>query len=181
MPNPDNDKCIYMTPFVRILDRLVYLAIKLSLRGLLLFGYKRYDISRCTIWAPPAQIVMIRHGLEHLRMTDEKMFCRVVTEERLIFFYQKRHYTQLRNIFTVTDNYLFWGDHGVAICFVQSLMIMEERRISSTLGEVPLIANTRAVQKTFDWIRNYRFPTDLVEQYREFCVEKGAVLDLNRT
>jgi hypothetical protein len=161
-----------------LLAVLVYWIIKLGLMpSLRLIGYKRSVTGTCIILAPPKQMRIILQGLTYLRTLDPEMFQRLTTERQYVFWFEKNRYSRCREFFTITDNFLLWGNEGVVTCFVQSVMDSPLEKASPfKKRKLTVITRRQIQQQVFEWLKKHSFSPELTEQYKtwaEHSPERG--------
>ena len=150
---------------------LVYWIIRLGLTPSLMFtGYKRSVTGTCIILAPHKQMQIILQGLTYLQALDPEMFQKLTTGRRYVFWFHKNHYSRCREYFTITDNFLLWGNEGVATCFVQSVMDSSLEKTSPfKKRKAAEITRHQIQQQVFEWLNKHCFSPELTEQYKTWA------------
>jgi hypothetical protein len=142
-----------------------YLSIRFTMPFTLrLGGYKRSVVGTCTILAPQKQMQVILHGLTYLQALDSEMFQRLTVEQRYVFWYHKSRYLRCFEFFTITDNFLSWGDEGVAACFVQSILSLPLRK--PFLNEDVVITRSQAQQQFSEWLKKHSISPNFSQHYQ---------------
>jgi hypothetical protein len=136
-------------------------------------GYKRSVFGTCTILAPPKQMQIILQAITYLQKLDPEIFLCLTAKHRYIFWYHPGKYIQCRRVFSISDNFLFWGNEGVTTCFVQSILHFTLWTLPSERG---LITNREAAaihqeiqRQVFEWVKKHSFQPELVKQYEQFA------------
>ena len=146
------------------------IVIPLQLR---LKGYKRSVFGACTILAPPKEMQIILQGITYLQTLDPEMFQRLTAEHRYMFLYHPQKYLRFRRIFSITDNFLLWGNEGIATCFVQSILdftlwVLPSER--SLIKSNQVAATRQEIQRqVFEWVKKHSFRPELVKQYEKLA------------
>jgi hypothetical protein len=140
--------------------------------GFFLTGYRRTKVGKCVIAAPLNKIPLILQGFAYLKTIDQKMYQRLTIENQFIFYYVKKlplsHKRQIRvqNIYTITDSYLSWGNEGVVVCLVQSVLRNAFPTNFVKGGGEHFAASRELKQQIFEWVKNHSFPSAIVEHYK---------------
>ena len=143
--------------------------------GLFLSGHRRSRIGTCTLWAPRGKMGVILDGMAFLESVDPVMFKRVTAERRYVFWYNpKGPVLQAAKYFAITDKYLYWGQEGVAIFFVQCMLdftlkyLPQLRNLAWSPADT-LAARSEIQGRLSEWIKQHPFPAELVVQYEKLA------------
>jgi hypothetical protein len=135
-------------------------------------GYRCATIGNCDILAPLNKLPSILQGFVYLQNIDPEMYERLIAKNQFVFCYEKKlpfrfkKPFRFREIYTITDNDLSWGNEGVAVRLVQSVL---RNALSTNFvkgSEEYLAASLKLHQQIFEWARNHSLPSELVEHYK---------------
>lgn len=155
-----------LKPIARAGDYVLYWLLRFVLKTNR--SNKRHQVENCTIYAPADKLDVILHGLNFLKTIDETMYRRIVGGPKLICDYSPTAYNCLFNSFGITDDFLSWGDRGIALCFVQSSALIDEQGRTNARCDAPVGASSRALARTYDWLSRHQFPEELSGRYRAY-------------
>jgi hypothetical protein len=178
MQNSDHAKTSQLSGPLAFCRRLIttaaYCAIRfgLPLSMRLFAGCKRSTIGSCTVIAPQKQMQLVLDGINLLKTIDLQMFQQLTAGRPFMFWYNPEHITQLRDIFSITDNFLSWGKEGVSVFFVQCVLETNMEHVALTgAGDWTYQDGVRLRREVqigvLDWIKRQPFSPELIKEYEE--------------
>ena len=140
--------------------------------GLFLTRYRRVTMGAYVIVAPLNKMPLILQGFVYLQTIDMEMYQRLVKNRICLCYIQKlplssKQQKPLQEIYTITDNYLKWGNEGIAVCLVQTVLWHEFRTRLSKDSKGHLAASFILKQQLYEWIKGHSFSPELVKQYQK--------------
>lgn len=133
-------------------------------------GYKCTVIGKCTILAPLEQMQIIVNGILYLRDLDPEMFRRLTVDHPYLFWYRKLEFIGCREIYTITDNFILWGNEGVATFAAQTVLDFNLRYLSQSQSCRNSSATRREIKRqVFEFVKKHSFSPDLIKQYQAFA------------
>ena len=137
-----------------------------------LAGLRRMKCGTSVIWLPPDKKQALLNGLEFLRSCDPQMFSRLTEKQHLKIYYignsSKKVINALGYVFGLSERYFQFGDQGIAMFLVQSLLLSEsDPFLNQFKGE----HDRYLLRRVLEWMSQHSFRPGVINSYRK-VVEK---------
>lgn len=122
-----------------------------------------------TFWGPQIFLESCAASVERLRKLDPDLFYRITTKQRLDFYYDPKHQTQVNYawIFSLDDLCLSWKTDGIiarVVCAFYLAELLPRRAIPKATRRT---LNSHAFATTSAWLERHGFPEPLVSVYKK--------------